>query len=60
MKQSKNNDSDHGFSFEAVMNSQKYIIHSGNTRTLQFSLGRIAIISTIIDSIGQGWDRTRD
>jgi hypothetical protein len=60
MKQSKNFNSDHGFSYEAVTNSQKYVIHSGNTHPLQLSLGKIAKMSTISDSIGQGWDRTRD
>jgi hypothetical protein len=42
------------------MNSQKYVIHSGNTHPLQFSLGKIVTVSAITDSIGQGWDRTRD
>jgi hypothetical protein len=60
MKQFKNDNSDPGQSYEVVVNSQTYIIHSGNTRPCQFSLVKIATMSAITDSIGQGWDGTRD
>jgi hypothetical protein len=39
-----------------LMNSQKYIIHTGITCPCQFSLGNIATMSGITDSIGEGWD----
>jgi hypothetical protein len=38
------------------MNNQSYTIRSGITRPCQFSLGNIPTISSIIDSIGEGWD----
>jgi hypothetical protein len=56
MKVSNNNNSDPGFSYVAVMNSQTYIIPSGITRPHQFSLGNIPTMSGITDSIGEGWD----
>jgi hypothetical protein len=59
MKPSNNINSDPGFAYEAVMNSQRYIIHSGITCPCQFSLGNIASMSGITDSIGEGWDTRR-
>ncbi len=55
MKLSNNINSDHGFFYEALMNSQKYIIRPGITHQCQFSLGNIATMSRITDSIGEGW-----
>ncbi len=38
------------------MISQRYIIRSGITRPRRFSLGNIPTMSSITDSIGEGWD----
>jgi hypothetical protein len=59
MKLFNNINSDPGFSYEADMNSQRYIIRSGITHPWQFSLGNIAPISGITDNIGEGWDTRR-
>jgi hypothetical protein len=40
MKQSKNNNPDPGLSYEAVVNSQKYIIHSGIGAALENFQGK--------------------
>ncbi len=56
MKLSNNTYSDSGFSYETVMNSQSYTIHSGITQPCQLSLGNIPTMSSITDSIGEGWD----
>ncbi len=50
------NNSDPGFSYGAVMNSQRYIIYSGITPPHQFSLGNLSTMIGITDSIGEGWD----
>ncbi len=52
MMLSNNNNSDHGFSYRAVMNSQRYIIRSGITQPRQFLLGNIATMNGFTDSIG--------
>jgi hypothetical protein len=59
MKLSNNISSDPGISYEAVMNSQRYIIRSGITCPYQLSLGNISTMSSITDSIGEGWDIRR-
>jgi hypothetical protein len=56
MKLSNNTHSDFGLSYQTVMNNQSYTIHSGISRTCQFSLGNIPTMSGITDSIGEGWD----
>jgi hypothetical protein len=56
MKLSNNNNSDPGFFYGTVMNSQRYIIRSGITRPRQFSLGNIPTMSDITDCIGEGCD----
>jgi hypothetical protein len=56
MKLSNNNNSDPGFSYGTVMNTQRYIIRSGITQPRQFSLGNIPTMSGITDSIFEGWD----
>jgi hypothetical protein len=56
MNLSNNTNSDPGFSYETVMNSQSYTIHSGITQPCQFSLGNISTMSSITDSIGEGCD----
>jgi hypothetical protein len=56
MKLSNNNNSNPGFSYEAVINSQICIIRLGISQPHQFSLGNIATMSGITDSIGEGWD----
>jgi hypothetical protein len=56
MKLSNNTNSDSGFSYETVMNSQSYTIHSGITQPCQFSLGNIPTMSGITDSVGEGRD----
>jgi hypothetical protein len=47
MKLSNNTNSDSGFSYETVMNSQNYTIRSGITRPCQFSLGNITTMSSM-------------
>jgi hypothetical protein len=59
MKFFNNTNSDPGFSYETVMNSQSYTIHSGITQPRQFSLGNIPTMSCITDSIGEGWDKRK-
>jgi hypothetical protein len=59
MKVSNNINSDPGISYEADMNSQRYIIRSGISCPHQPSLGNIATMSGITDSIGEGWDTRR-
>jgi hypothetical protein len=59
MKLSNNTNSDSGFSYETVMNSQSNTIRSGITRPCQFSLGNIPTMSSITDSIGGGWDERK-
>ncbi len=51
MKLSNNTNSDPGFSYETVMNSQSCTIHSGITQPRQFSLGNIPTMSGITDSL---------
>jgi hypothetical protein len=53
MKLSNNNNSDAGFSYGAVMNSQRYIICSGITQPRQFSLGNKITMSGITDKLFQ-------
>jgi hypothetical protein len=38
------------------MNNQSYTIHSVTTQPRQFSLGNIPTMSSITDSIGEGWE----
>jgi hypothetical protein len=59
MKLSKNTHSDFGLSHKTVMNNQSYTIHSGITRPRQFSLGNIPTMSSITDSVGEGWDERK-
>jgi hypothetical protein len=59
MKLSNNTNSDSGFSYETVMNSQSYTIHSGITRPCQFSLGNVPTMSGITDSVGENWDERK-
>jgi hypothetical protein len=59
MKLSNNTNSDSGFSYETVMNSQSYPINLGITQPCQFSLGNIPTMSGITDSIGEGWDERK-
>jgi hypothetical protein len=54
MKLSNNTNSDPGFTYETVMNSERYTICSGITRPHQFSLGNIPTMSSITDSVGEG------
>jgi hypothetical protein len=54
-----NNNSDPGFSYGTVLNSQRYTIHSGINQPCQFSLGNIPTMSSITNCIGEGWD-TKD
>jgi hypothetical protein len=56
MKLSKNTHSDVGLSYQTVMNNQSYTIHSGITQPPKFSLGNIPTMSSITDSVGEGWD----
>jgi hypothetical protein len=56
MKLSNNTHSDFGLSYQTVMNNQSYTIRSRITQPRQFSLGNIATMSSITDSIGEGWD----
>jgi hypothetical protein len=56
MKLSNNTHSDFELSYQTVMNNQSYTIHSGITRPHQFSLGNMPKMSSITDSIGEGWD----
>jgi hypothetical protein len=56
MKLSNNTNSDPGFSYETVMNSQRYTIHSEITQPRQFSLENIPTMSGISDIHGEGWD----
>jgi hypothetical protein len=55
MKLSNNTNSDHGFSYETVMNSQSYTIHSGIPQPRQFSLENTPTMSGITDMHGEGW-----
>ncbi len=57
MKLSNNTNSDSGFSYETVMNSQSDC--SGITQPCQFSLGNIPTMSGITDSVGEGWDERK-
>jgi hypothetical protein len=59
MKLSDNTNSDTGFSYETVMNSQSYTIHSGITQPRQFLLGNIPTMSSITDSVGEGYDERK-
>jgi hypothetical protein len=59
MKLSNNTNSDPGFFYDTVMNSQSYTIHSGITQPHQFSLGNIPTMSGITDSVGDGWDERK-
>jgi hypothetical protein len=56
IKLSNNTNSYPGFSYETVMNSQRYTIHSWITQPRQFSLENIPTMSSIIDMHGEGWD----
>jgi hypothetical protein len=56
MKLSNNTHSNFGLSYQTVMNNQSYTIQSEITRPCQFSLGNIHTMSSITDSIGEGWD----
>jgi hypothetical protein len=56
VKLSNNTNSDPGFTYETVMNSQSYTICSGITQPCQFSLGNIPTMSVNTDSVGEGWD----
>ncbi len=56
MKLSNNTHSDFESSYQTVMNNQSYTIRSGITRPRQFSLGNIPTMSSITDSVGEGWD----
>jgi hypothetical protein len=38
------------------MNNQSYTIRSGITQPRQFLLGNVPTMSSITDSIGEGWD----
>ncbi len=59
MKLSNNTHSDFELSYQTVMNNQSYTIHSGITRPHQFSLGNIPTMSSITNSIGEGWDNRK-
>ncbi len=59
MKLSNNTNSDPGFSYETVMNTQSYTIHSGITPPSQFSLENIPKKIGITDIHGEGWDRRK-
>jgi hypothetical protein len=56
MKLSNNTHSGFRLSYQTVMNNQSYTIHSGITQPCQFSLGNIPTMSSITDSVGEGWD----
>jgi hypothetical protein len=56
MKLSNNTNSDFGLSYQTVMNNQSFTIHSGITQPCQFPLGNILTMSSVTDSIGEGWD----
>ncbi len=56
MKLSNNSHSDSGLPYQTVMNNQSYTICLGITRPHQFSLGNIPTMSSITDSIGEGWN----
>jgi hypothetical protein len=59
IKLSNNTTSDPGLSYETVMNSQSYTIHSRITRPRQFSLRNMPTMSGITDSVGEGWDKRK-
>jgi hypothetical protein len=59
MKLSNNANSDSDFSYETNMNSQSYTIRSGITQPCRFSLGNILTMSSITDSVGEGWDERK-
>ncbi len=59
MKLSNNTHSDFGLSYKKVMNNQSYNIRSGKTQPRQFSLGNIPTMSSITDSVGEGWDERK-
>jgi hypothetical protein len=59
MKLSDNTNSDSGLCHGTVMNSQSYTIHSGITQPCQLSLGNIPTLSSITDSVGEGWDERK-
>ncbi len=59
MKLSNKTHSDFELSYETVMNNHSYTIHSGTTQPCQFSLGNIQTMSSITDSVGEGWDDRR-
>jgi hypothetical protein len=56
MKLSNNTNSDSGLSYETVMKNQSHTIRSGITQPCQISLGNIPTMSSITDSVGEGWD----
>jgi hypothetical protein len=56
MKLSNKTHSDFELSYKTVMNNQSYTICSGTTQPRRFSLGNIQTMSSITDSIGEGWD----
>jgi hypothetical protein len=59
MELSNNTSSDSGLSYETIMNNQSYTIRSGITQLCQFSLGNIPTMSSITDSVGEGWDERK-
>jgi hypothetical protein len=56
MKLSNNTHSNLGLSYQTFMNNQSYTIRSGITQPCQFSFGNIQTMSSITDSLGEGWD----
>ncbi len=55
-KLSNKNNSDPGFSYGTVLNSQRYTIHSGIIIPRLFSLGNIPTMSSTTGGRGEGWD----
>jgi hypothetical protein len=59
MKLFNNTSSDPGFSYETVMNSQRYTIYSGITQPCCFSLRNMPTMSSSTDRVGEGWDKRK-